>query len=189
MSLTVDPRVERTRAVVLEAAAELLATDGFERVTIDAIAERSGVARSTIYRNWPDRPHLLIEAFETLCEVIDPPDSGDLSADLRGVGEVLARGLSSEAWGRSLPSLIGAASQDDELRAAQLAFNAQRRATVEAVVVRAADRGEVDPDADIELAILRFASSFFFTRLFTDLELDDDFINRVVAATVAELTR
>lgn len=188
MSVTVDPRIERTRSVVLEAAAELLATDGFERVTIDAIAERSGVARSTIYRNWPDRPQLLIEAFDTLCEVLDPPDSGDLATDLRAVGHVLAHGLSHEAWGKSLPSLIGAASQDDELRAAQLEFNAQRRAVVEQVVRRAIDRGEVDQAVDVQLAIIRFVAPFFFARLLTDLDVDDAFVDRVVTATVAELT-
>ncbi len=189
MSVSVDPRVARTHAVVLEAAASLLAEDGFERVTIDAIAERSGVARSTIYRNWPDRATMLVEAFETMCEFVPVhPTRAIWPTDLRGVAQVLAGGLSNEAWGRSLPSLIGAASHDPELREAQLAFNLRRRAAVEEVVQRAVARGEVSPHADIELAIIRFASSFFFAHLLTDLELNDDYIERVVAATVAELS-
>lgn len=189
MSTTMDPRVERTRRVVLEATAELLAEEGFERITIDGIAERSGVARSTIYRNWPDRAQLLIDAFSVLCDFEPTADTGSLEGDLRSVGQGLAAGLTGEAWGRTLPSLIGAAAHDEELRDAQRTFNAQRRTLVRAVVQRAVDRGEVADGADVDLAITRFAATFFFTRLFTQEPIDDAFVDRVVTVTVAELQR
>lgn len=188
-SWTVDPRVERTRAVVVDATSELLCEEGFERITIDSIAERSGVARSTIYRNWPDRQELLVQGFEALCSFPDNPDAGTLESDLRAFAGHLVHGLSSESWGRVLPSLIGAAEHDPELKAASREFNRGRRDVVLAIVQRAVERGEVDPERDIELAVIRFASSFFFTHLFTDIPLDDDLVQRVVAATVAELTR
>lgn len=185
---TIDPRVARTRAVVVEATSALLCDDGFERITIDSIAERSGVARSTIYRNWPDRHELLLEGFEALCAFPDVPDDGSLESDLRGLGRHLARGLSQESWGRVLPSLVGAAEHDPELKSALQVFNRGRREAALAIVHRAADRGEVDIDRDIELAVIRFASAFFFTHLFTGTPLDDEFVERVVTATVTELT-
>ena len=57
-----DPRIERTHRVVLDAAIEVIAEHGFAGTTIDAIASRSGVARSTIYRNWNGRTELMLEA-------------------------------------------------------------------------------------------------------------------------------
>lgn len=104
----VDPRIERTQALVVEAAAELLAERGFERITIDGIAERSGVARSTIYRHWPDRADLLGRAFGVVCSVEWTDDHGTLAADLRHKATMLADGLTNQAWGRMLPSLVGA---------------------------------------------------------------------------------
>lgn len=187
MTATVDPRVERTRSVVLRAAADLLAEEGFEQITIDGIAERSGVARSTIYRNWPDRARLLIEAFEVVCDFPPPPDTGSLASDLGAFARLLADGLANADWGRSLPSLIGAAAHDPELHRAMLAFNAERRAHVEAVVRRAVERGEVPRGTEIELPIIRFAAAFFFARLMTDRPLDEAYADEIVRRTLVEL--
>ncbi|MFC2153638.1 TetR/AcrR family transcriptional regulator, partial [Actinomycetota bacterium] len=62
MTESVDPRIERTRTVVMRTAIDIVAERGFQGASIDAIAQRSGVARSTIYRHWPDKSDLLLEA-------------------------------------------------------------------------------------------------------------------------------
>lgn len=188
MTTFVDPRTERTRAVVLAAAAELLSEEGLERITIDAIAERSGVARSTIYRHWPERHRLFIEAFEQICELPSPPDTGTLDGDLRAVATELASGLSAETWGRSLPALVGAAGHDDDIRAAQRDFNAQRRAITRTVFECAVQRGEIDATRDLDTAVIRFVAPFFFAQLVAHVALDAAFIDNMVRATVAELT-
>jgi len=77
-----DPRVERTRKVVLEAAAELIGECGFGRTSVEAISERSGVARSTIYRHWPERDALLFESVGKKMERIQASYTGELRADL-----------------------------------------------------------------------------------------------------------
>lgn len=179
----VDPRVERTRAVVVDAAATLLVEEGFERITIDGIADRSGVARSTIYRHWPDRAELLLDAFTVVCSVTDVPDQGSLAADLRAKGHDLARGLQHEAWGRMLPSLVGASAHDDDLRRALLAFNAERRRDALRLLERAQRRGEVAKGVDVRSALERFIAPFFFRRLMTDDKLDRAFVERHVEAT------
>ena len=105
----IDPRIAHTRAVVLDATAALLAEEGFAGLTVEAIAERSGVARSTIYRNWPDRTDLLIAGFDQLCSFSEVPDLGSIEAELRIVATDLCENLQSAAWARALPSLVGAA--------------------------------------------------------------------------------
>ena len=185
---SLDPRVERTRAVVLEATAALLADDGFERITIEAIAERSAVARSTIYRNWPTTADLLVEAFVVLADKQPAPDLGSLRADLEALGRELAGGLSSAAWGRALPSLISGAAHDPELARAQQTFTRARRAETAEVFRRAAARGEIGPLADPGEAAEAFAAVFFFRALITREPLDDAFVARHVDRIVAAVT-
>ena len=186
--LLVDPRIERTRQAVLAAAAELLADRGFERVTIDGLAERSGVARSTIYRNWPDRALLLVQAFAEMCPHHADVDQGSLEADLRTIGTSLANGLAHEDWGRALPSLIAAADHDPDLRAASVAFTGERRAMLRSVLARARRRGEVRPDADLDRAVRRFSAPFFYARLISREPLDEAFVEAQVADALAALT-
>ncbi len=183
----VDPRIERTRAVVVQAAADLLADEGFERITIDAIADASGVARSTIYRHWPDRADLLGQAFTVVCSVQPTPDHGSLVADLRHKAIHLARGLTDEPWGRMLPSLVGAAEHDDDLRRGLLAFNAERRGESQELLQRAVERGEISGDHDLHGALERFIAPFFFRRVVTHEPLDDDFVEAQLAAVCAAL--
>ena len=184
---TIDPRVTRTRAVVLEAASELLADEGFERVTIDAIADRSGVARSTISRRWPDRAELLAEVFQSVCTPEPIADEGSLAADLRARSRDLADGLGSQRWGQMLPSLVGAAAHDPELRAALDRFNDLRRDETLVVLVRAQERGEATIDVDLEAVLERWVGPFFLRHLMTSDPLDSAFVERQVAAACAEL--
>lgn len=185
--VAVDPRIERTHQVVLAAAVELLADQGFERVTIDGLAERSGVARSTIYRNWPDRAQLLAEAFAAMCPVHGAVDLGSLEADLRAVGTGLAQGLAREGWGLALPSLIAAADHDPDLRTAYVTFTGGRRAALRETLARAQERGEVGRHVDLDQAATRFAAPFFYARLISREPLDDAFVEAQVADAVATM--
>lgn len=183
----VDPRIERTRAVVVDAAAELLAEEGFERITIDGIAEQCGVARSTIYRHWPDRADLLGQAFSVVCSVEHTPDHGTLAADLRHKTTLLARGLTEERWGRMLPSLIGASAHDEDLQRALTEFNAKRRAEMRELFERAVERGEITGELDLEAATERLVGPFFLRRLMTEQPLDEEFVERQVRLGCEEL--
>lgn len=188
MSQVLDPRVERTRQVVVAAASDLLAEAGIAGTTIDAVAERSGVARSTIYRNWPDRADLFAEVFSHVCALPDVPDTGSLVGDFRVLGEHLVHGVQDEAWGRMLGSIVAAADHDDTVRRALVAFGASRRQGAVAIVQRAIDRGEVSVDEDAAgRACERFASGFFFRRLFSRAPLDEAFVSAQIEALRREL--
>ncbi|NND84469.1 MAG: helix-turn-helix transcriptional regulator, partial [Acidimicrobiia bacterium] len=73
----VDPRIERTKDVVLRAAFAVIGEVGFGGATIDAIAQKSGVARSTIYRHWPDRADLLIESMSRMVGSVESVATGN----------------------------------------------------------------------------------------------------------------
>ena len=77
-----DPRVARSRAAVLDATVDLLGEVGHGGTTVEAIAERSGVAKTTIYRHWPSRAPLLIDAFHCRVEHVEATPTGDVRADL-----------------------------------------------------------------------------------------------------------
>lgn len=77
-----DPRIEQTRQLVLAATLELMAEHGSAAITVERIAVRSGVARSTIYRRWPDLPRLYFEAFRQLRSRDAHPPTGELAVDL-----------------------------------------------------------------------------------------------------------
>lgn len=176
----VDPRIMRTRDLVISATFELLVEQGFERATIEAIAERSGVARSTIYRNWPNRAELFISAFEIMCSFTNNPDLGSLEDELRALGAELVSGLNDQNWGQVLPSLIGSAAHDEDLKSAQQEFSRQRRELVSKVFQRAICRGEIDETFDTAQLAELFASGFFFRHLMGFEPLDDDFVETQV---------
>ena len=183
-----DPRTERTRQVVIAATAALLAEAGFGEITVEAIAERAGVARSTVYRNWPDRADLLVEAWDQLCLRPEPADTGSVAGDLTHIGSELARGLSGSAWGGAVPSLVGAAAADEDLGRAMRRVGSQRRAMIAAALRRGIDRGEVDPAADVDGLAEQFAARFFYRHLMTKGALDERFVAEQVT-TILVLTR
>src|SRR5262249_17493065 len=92
------PRIERTRRVVLNAAIALLAESGYAGATIEAIAARSGVAKSTIYRHWPSRLELINDAFQELKPPAPTPTEGDVRERTIAVLEEFARGMASSVW-------------------------------------------------------------------------------------------
>ena len=77
-----DGRVQRSRARVLGATLELLTEQGVGRVSVDEVARRSGVAKTTIYRHWPTRADLVLDACAQLGSDQDVPDTGSFQGDL-----------------------------------------------------------------------------------------------------------
>ncbi len=180
-----DPRVAYTRSVVLDATVSILAEQGFERLTVEAVADRSGVARSTIYRNWPDRKDLLTDGFEQMCSFDEVPDLGSMEAELRFVAEQLQHSLNNDEWAQALPSLVGAAHHDDGLTEAQRLFAERRQEITGKIFNRAAARGEISEGHDPGHLAELFAAGFFFRFLMTRVPIDDAFVDAQVAAITA----
>ncbi len=191
----VDPRIARTREVVLAATMWELAEVGFERVSIDAVAERSGVARSTIYRNWDARSTLLAVAFRRLhaCGPKRPAPGATLTQDLERLGRMLIERLGSDEWSRTVPSLISAAVHDPPMRALLATFSDERAEEAGQILRRALAREEIALPDDLDGRALdevleRFVAPFFFRRLVSQRPLDEAFLRAQVEAAVADST-
>lgn len=182
--MTDDPRIARTREVVLQAAADVLLDVGCERLTIDEIAEKSGVARSTIYRNWGDRSTLIVDVVDCIAAMPEPPDTGSLKGDLETLATRLATNLSEGTLGQILPSIMGAARGDPDLMARLNTMADARFDLTKAVFERAVVRGDIK-HTDLAGRAERFISPFFTRHLLHGWPLDEDFQARQIAAAIA----
>jgi AcrR family transcriptional regulator len=160
-----DPRVRRSREAVLDAAARLLAEEGAAGFSVDAVARRSGVARSTIYRHWPEPSALLFDAFRHGVEATPVPDSGSLRDDLVALYTHLSEKLPGTCAGRLLPVLLDAVFREAALRPVHREFINERRQPAREVIRRGVDRGELPGDVDVEALIDRLAGPVFYRLL------------------------
>ena len=183
----VDPRVARSRQAVLSAAADLLAALGFGRVTIEAVSIRSGVARTTIYRHWPDLHHLLAEALESVMAPCLDPDTGTLRGDLTVTLSGLARTLTKSATAGVLTSMIDAAERDPRIADLQRTFTTERRQASRRALDRAVKRGEIAADVDVHLEASLIAGPLFYRRIVSREPLSEAFVDKIVAAACDRL--
>lgn len=161
----VDPRVERTRAVVLDTTRSLLNDVGLGRTSIEAVAERSGVARSTIYRHWPSTAALVMEALEqakTEAEAGVQP-SGDDESDLRSLLDGLGDALRSPQ-SNVLADIAAAATRDPELADLQQQYLARRRATAVRLVERLQQGGRLRDDMTSSEVVDLVVGPMFYRR-------------------------
>lgn len=168
-----DPRIVRSRAAVLDATGELLCEEGFPGVSIEAVAARSGVAKTTIYRHWPTRADLLVAAFRHMSCDAPQADTGDVRDDLVLLISGLAEQLRSERWATALPSLAAEALHDPGFAELHSAFVAERRQKVLDVIRRGVERGQLPPDTDAGLLGTMVAGPVFFRALVTLEPLDE----------------
>ena len=151
MDTSQDPRIERSRRVILEAVLEELGAVGYGALTIEAVAARAGVGKSTIYRHWPGKLALVEDAFRTLKAQALIPDAGSLRDRIIAFLEQLARLVEESTYSACMPALIEAAERDPQVRAFHCEFSAERRAVLVDVLRDAVDDGELPADTDPEL--------------------------------------
>lgn len=162
----VDARVRRSKAAVLAATFALMGEAGLGGVSVDEVARRSGVAKTTIYRHWPTRAALLLEACSRLTPRPEAPDTGSVAGDLAGLAEAIAERL-HERWSSVLPSVVDAAERDPDLAAVHGRLHAAMMGAFEVVVVRAHQRGDLPPAisaSDLSAAIV---GPLFYRRWFS----------------------
>ena len=179
------PRSERARLAVLEAAGDLLVEGGLAAATIEAIAARAGVSKVTIYKWWPSRGSVAIDAyFHRYRATSDFDDSGDLAADLTGQIRLMIDAFRGRA-GAVMAELIGQAQSDpalaDTLRSQWLE---PRRNATAAVLRRAVDRGDLRPDIDIPVVMDALYAPIYYRLMFHHEPLDDDLAASLVRTTL-----
>ncbi|MGH3354085.1 MAG: TetR/AcrR family transcriptional regulator [Nocardioides sp.] len=178
-----DPRVVRSRERVLEAALAELADRGFGGFSIDGVAKRAGVARSTIYRLGHDRVSLVAKAMETL-NVQPRPDAGGLDprADVVAIVAHLASAMQSSLMSDCLPAVLDGAERDPGLRELHHSYSTQRRTRLVDALIRLRESGQAVGDP--ERAAEALAGAVFYRRLMTPSPLRTDEVEGLVATVL-----
>ena len=183
--MTGDLRVTRTRASVLTAAGELLAEEGREGFSIDGVAKRAGVARTTIYRHWPEAGDLLYDTVRAMAEPVTVPDTGSVHDDLVALYTGLNAGFRTSCVGRAMPVLLDISRRDPSLQPLHRAFIAERRRPAIAVIRRGIERGELPDDVDPDLLVDRIAGPVFYRHLVVQEPYSATDIERLVGDVLA----
>lgn len=177
-------RSEEARRSVLEAADDLLAEKGFAALTIEGIAARAGVAKQTIYRWWPSKTDVLLDAYiEDAAEDLNPPDTGSLAGDVRAYLTMLAAYLTDSDAGAVFRALSGQAQHDPAL-AARLREDhlTRQRARDRLPLERAVARGELPAGADLDVLVDRLVGPVYYRVLVTGQAIPESFVDELVRA-------
>lgn len=172
----------RRKEEIFNATLELLAEKGYEHLTIEAVAERSGVNKTTIYRWWPSKAALLGAALiEAPLLRFEMPDTGSLRGDLQVIVEAVLTLLTSRPAADVAVAALSAAAHNPQLAAYARAFFADRLASEAPVFERAAARGELPPGTDPALLMDMLAGAVWVRVVLRQTPVEDDFAQRAAS--------
>ena len=184
-----DPRVERSRQAILEATLQLLARDGdVGSLTVEAVAARSGVAKTTIYRRWRDKWELALDAvmIDMLPRLDEPVDVGDTRKELLTVINSVVKTLATPPYGQAMQALVSQIATDPDLaRVYREQVVEPRHAELTPVIKRGIARGDLRPDTDVRLIHELLVGPIFYRLLFSGAPLDRNLGRRIVDAILA----
>jgi AcrR family transcriptional regulator len=182
------PRSETSRQAILAAARDLLLEHGLNSVSMDALAERAGASKATIYRWWPSKELLALDALFSQWSPRAPeaPDTGSLAGDLLAVIRPWARQLGKKPYGRVVAALVSSA-QNDPLFAKEYRarFVQPRREPARIILARAAARGEIPAGFDFEAVLDLLYGPFYLRILHGHAPVNDRFARTIVDYVVA----
>lgn len=178
-----DPRIERSRGCVLEATGELLQELGYGPLTIEAVAARSGVAKSTIYRHWSGKAALVADAFSHLHDREAPaaPPPGPVRDRVVAVLQQLAIDMAShDRLACLIPALIDAAERSEEMAALAPQLVDERAQSLVDVLDDGVKTGDLRPDIDTRLLADALTGPLVLARLFHRPPIDPADIPAIV---------
>ena len=184
---SVDPRVLVSRERVLTTTLDLLTEAGLDDLTIDEISRTSGVAKTTIYRHWPNRSALVIDACLRMTESEEPPpDTGSLEGDVRAILTHIAALLATARWSSIVPSIVDVAEHDPTFADIHSRIQRRHAAPLRSALERAALRGEVPSAADRDAMAAALLGPLFYRRWFSREQIDAAFLEMIIG-TLASL--
>lgn len=175
-----DPRVTRSRQAALSAVQELLAEEGWTGVTHVAVAARSGVGRTTLYRHWPDVASLIHDAIEQRIGQARTARTGDLRADLISELNGLRQLLHDPASEHTMRAVLERAPFDPAFASLKETLYRSGSGGFRGILEAAMARGEIRPDTDIPLAVDQLAGPLMYRRLFAGLDIDEKYAGAIV---------
>ena len=179
-------RADRTE-VIRQAALDLALEVGFNRLSMEAVAARAGVGKHTVYRRWPSKAALFMDAVLSL----NPPaleyhDTGDVEADLRTQVHDAIDLVGRPPFGPLYRALLGEAQHDPDIAAAvNERFIAPQTQRTIARLEAARDQGQIAEEFDLELAMDMWSGPLYYRFLITQEPITHEHADRVLAALLA----
>ncbi|HVU74197.1 MAG TPA: TetR/AcrR family transcriptional regulator [Mycobacteriales bacterium] len=188
------PRDASRDAALLQATLDLLVEVGYDRLTIDAVAARVKASKATVYRRWPNKAALVVDAVHALHQAKDEaeggnqifPDTGSLREDLLAGARGFVQKLTGED-GRLIAAVMTASMRDPELAAAMRAGTDDKAVMCAAPLDRALARGELATACAPSVLGEVVQSVFMFRFLVSGEPLDEEFVVHVVDDIVLPL--
>ncbi len=159
------PRSADADEAILTATLGVLLEEGFRGLSVEAVRQRAGVGKATIYRRFPDKDALVRTAIESLHRGLEePPDTGSLAGDLEAVWQ-MGYGVDPRVTSFG-PRLLAESANNPEMHAIfRSALIEPRRAFVREMLRRGVERGELREDADLEVVIDLIAGPYIYRLL------------------------
>jgi len=175
------PRSEDSHEAILDAVLALLEQEGYRALTIESVARQAGVGKQTIYRWWKSKAELVLEAYANhAASKLPMPDKGVLRADLEWFFCSAFKRL-TDVTGPIMRGLMADAIYDPEfLEILREVLVAKRRAVLHQVLERGKARGELKPDADLDVMIDLLFGALWYRLLLQHAKLDSRFAKELV---------
>ena len=182
----VDPRIARSRAKVLAAATELLVDGGAAAVTVDAVVDRSGVAKSTLYRHWSSVTQLLVDVMRSSMPDLAAPAPGQRFEDaLRAAVRSIAASVAAPEWIQVVPAMITLQRQIPELGELIAADRAATTAIFREILDVGVEQGVIPAGLDADRAGLLLAGPVVLAAMTGDTGDPGDVVDEAVDAFLA----
>lgn len=179
------PRSAIADKAILDAAVELFADRGFEGFSVEDVADRAGVSKATVYRRYPSKVDLVVEAASCLAaDEITFPDTGSLRDDVRGLARSLVETFRTSPAGRVMPVMTFERRRYPELDAGYRRFLADRKTRTREILRRGIERGELPPDTDVAVMGSMLVGPIFHRLMITQEPLDNAFVDALVDAVL-----
>lgn len=160
------PRSPETDDAILDSAMEVFCDSGYDGLSVESVAARAGVGKSTIYRRYPTKLDLVMAAINCAkAGIVPSPDTGSVRADLLEIAQGYVTMLRDSQVGRAIPMTLAAKDRNPELARAHELFVGERRALTYAVIQRGIDRGELPAGTDPKL-VADMITGALFMRVF-----------------------
>jgi AcrR family transcriptional regulator len=178
-------RTARIRAAVLDATVAALIEHGYASLTVDDVAARAGVNKTTLYRRWGGRARLVFDAVETYAVAhADVPDTGNIDEDLRRWARSIQRMLTGTVSGPLVRAVFSSGDSAD-VQPLRERFWLSRLALARGMVERAILRGELPPGTDTDDMILHVGAPLYYRLLVLAQPLDIEAADLAAAVTAA----
>lgn len=178
-------RSARVRDAVLAAVLDELSANGYAALSVEALASRAGVNKTTIYRRWPTLDDLLVDALITWShDAIPAPDTGSIETDLLALGRTLADQLNGGIGQQIVAVVLTAGPRSAPLREATRRYFDHQAERATALVTRAIDLGELPENTDTNALLNTFRAPLFYRMVTTGDPIDDGLIALATRVTL-----